>query len=76
MGRLPNVELMQLSPSGDLLAYIRVRENKRQLIIRNLAGQILVTADAADFKIRDLNWGRRRSSDHDLQQELELLQLQ
>lgn len=55
-GRLPNIDLMQLSPSGEKLAYVRVAGDQRQLVVKDLSGSLLFVASASDAKIRDIDW--------------------
>ncbi len=55
-GRLPNIELMELSPSGELLAYIQINGDTRQLIVKDLTGKTLLASPVGDKKIRDLDW--------------------
>jgi dienelactone hydrolase len=55
-GRLPNIDLMQLSPSGDRFAYISVSGDKRLLVVKDMAGSVVFRASLADNKIRDLDW--------------------
>lgn len=55
-GQLPSVELMQLSPSGDKLAYIVIAGDNRQLVVKDLSDKVLAVAPAGDHKIRWLDW--------------------
>jgi hypothetical protein len=55
-GRLPNIDLMRLSPSGDRLAYVRVMGDQRQLVVKDLSGATLIAASASDTKIRRIDW--------------------
>jgi dipeptidyl aminopeptidase/acylaminoacyl peptidase len=55
-GRLPNIEMMRLSPSGEKLAYITVAGDHRGLIVKDLSGAVLFNASLADNKIRDIDW--------------------
>jgi dipeptidyl aminopeptidase/acylaminoacyl peptidase len=56
-GKLPLVEQMALSPSGDRYAMIRVTDNARQLIIVPVAGGTpTVLSFAGKDKLRDLSW--------------------
>ena len=55
-GRLPNIELMQLSPAGERLAYIQVNGDERRLVIKDLAGKVLLASGVGDKKVRDLEW--------------------
>ena len=55
-GRLPDIELMQLSPSGERLAYVTILGDHRNLQVKTLAGAVLFEAPLGDSKIRNLNW--------------------
>lgn len=55
-GRLPGVELMDLSPSGERIATIAVVGERRLLIVATAAGKSLMTASVGDAKIRGLDW--------------------
>lgn len=55
-GRLPGIELMALSPSGERLAYISVAGDQRQLVVKDLTDKVLVAAPVGDNKVRALNW--------------------
>ena len=55
-GRLPNVELMQLSPSGARLAYVVTDGDKRTVLVKDLAGALQFTVPLADRKVRDMEW--------------------
>jgi dipeptidyl aminopeptidase/acylaminoacyl peptidase len=54
--RLPNTELVQLSPSGERLASVVVNGDQRQIVIRDLAGKVLYTGPMGDTKVRNLAW--------------------
>jgi dienelactone hydrolase len=55
-GRLPNVENMSLSPSGERYAYIRVTGDDRQVVVKSLKGESVFTADAGSQKLRGFWW--------------------
>ena len=55
-GRLPNIELMRLSPSGERLAYLQVNGDDRRLVIKDLVGKTVFAGSVGDNKIRDLDW--------------------
>jgi dipeptidyl aminopeptidase/acylaminoacyl peptidase len=55
-GRLPGVELVRLSPSGERVALIGVVGEQRRLFIMNADNKVLKTGLIGDSKVRDLNW--------------------
>jgi dipeptidyl aminopeptidase/acylaminoacyl peptidase len=55
-GRLPGVELMRLSPSGERIAMVVLIDEKRQLHILTADNKLLKSALLGDAKVRDLNW--------------------
>lgn len=56
-GALPTIEFVQVSPSGDRLAYVTVAGDQRALIVTRLAdGQLLAGARVGDAKVRDVQW--------------------
>lgn len=56
-GALPAIEFVQVSPSGDRLAYVTVAGDQRALIVSRLAdGQLLAGARVGDAKVRDIQW--------------------
>jgi len=55
-GRLPNIEMMQLSPSGERLAYVVVSDEHRQLVVKDLAGKAIFEASVGDNKVRAIDW--------------------
>ena len=56
-GAMPAHELVELSPSGDRLAYIAVLGEERSLIIHDLADMSLIGGvRAGEVKVRDLGW--------------------
>lgn len=56
-GASPAVELMELSPSGDLIARIAVVGEQRAIAVTRLTdGEHLFAATIGDAKVRDLRW--------------------
>jgi len=56
-GALPSTELVQLSPSGDRLAFVTVVGEHRQLAVIDLgADTVLRTVGIGLTKVRDLEW--------------------
>jgi len=55
-GRLPNVELMDLSPSGEALAYVVVQGDQRLFLVKDLTGKLLFQEILGDNKVRGVNW--------------------
>ncbi len=56
-GRLPNIERMEMSPSGERIAYVAVDGDHRRLTVKSLAGDTLYTVAAGDLKVRSIAWG-------------------
>ncbi len=56
-GALPSLELVQLSPSGRRLAFIRVFGEQRRLVLLDLTSETqLGSVGAGSAKVRDLQW--------------------
>ena len=56
-GALPSLELVQLSPSGQRLAFIKVVGEQRRLVLLDLKTQAqLGNVGAGSVKVRDLQW--------------------
>ena len=55
-GRLPAVELMRLSPSGDKFAFVAVSGEERKLYVATLAGKALIASPVGQTKVRDAEW--------------------
>ena len=55
-GKLPAVEQMSLSPSGEKLAYLAVAADGRQLVIRKAGGDILFTIGVGKLRPRLVRW--------------------
>jgi dipeptidyl aminopeptidase/acylaminoacyl peptidase len=56
-GRGSAVEEVEISPSGDRLAYVGVAGEKRRLVIQTLDGKLIKAFDVGAAKLRDLQWG-------------------
>lgn len=55
-GRLPGIDLMALSPSGEKLAYVVTAGDRRQVVVKDLADKVLVAAPVGESKVRELDW--------------------
>jgi dipeptidyl aminopeptidase/acylaminoacyl peptidase len=55
-GKLPALDLVRLSPSGDKIAFVSVNGESRRLYIRKVNGEALVVQDVGTSKIRDMAW--------------------
>ncbi len=55
-GKLPGVELMELSPSGELFATVATVGEQRRLIVATIKGQLLIASPVGDAKVRKLTW--------------------
>jgi len=59
-GKLPAVEQMSLSPSGDKLVYVAVEGDARKVVVRDVVGgadgPVLRVVDAGALKVRDVDW--------------------
>lgn len=55
-GGLPEVELMQLAPSGDRYALIAAVGETRRLLVVSRDGKVLSTAETGAAKVRRVNW--------------------
>lgn len=56
-GGSPAIEHIQLSPDGEMLARVRVADERREIVINRLAdGARLFSSDAGTIKVRDLRW--------------------
>ncbi|MEO8813540.1 MAG: hypothetical protein ABI376_11580, partial [Caulobacteraceae bacterium] len=60
-GKLPAVEQMRLSPSGDQLAFVAVVGEARKLVVESVAGEVRRVVDAGAMKVRQIDW---RGDDH------------
>jgi acetyl esterase/lipase len=56
-GALPGIEMVEISPSGDRLAYVTVIGEQRAMLITDLeSGATLGGARVGENKVRDLKW--------------------
>jgi dipeptidyl aminopeptidase/acylaminoacyl peptidase len=55
-GRLPHIEMISLTPSGDRTAYVSVSGDQRQLVVRDRQNNIVLEAPLGDHKIRGVEW--------------------
>jgi dipeptidyl aminopeptidase/acylaminoacyl peptidase len=56
-GKLPGLEEMQISPDGDLLAFVTTQGNERLLIVRRIDDRKIVSAlKVGKVKLRGLRW--------------------
>ena len=55
-GRLPAIDHVKMSPSGERIAYIGLQGDKRKLIVVDLAGKSLLTVDVGSAKVRGVEW--------------------
>ena len=56
-GQMPAYELVEVSPSGDRLAYVTVAgEERGLLIVEQATGQLLGGARLGAAKLRDIRW--------------------
>jgi dipeptidyl aminopeptidase/acylaminoacyl peptidase len=55
-GKLPAVEQMQLSPSGEDLAYVAVDGDARKLVVQQTGGAPLVAVGLGKLKMRYARW--------------------
>lgn len=55
-GRLPGVELMRMSPSGERIAFIAVIGDKRRLAVLGADDQPVYATEVGSTKVRDLQW--------------------
>lgn len=55
-GRLPNVDQVTLSPSGEFYAYVNTTDGQRQAVVKTLAGQLKLVAPLGVNKLRNLEW--------------------
>jgi dipeptidyl aminopeptidase/acylaminoacyl peptidase len=55
-GKLPAIDLVRLSPSGELIAFIAVAGEDRKLFIRKVGGDALFATEVGAAKILDLEW--------------------
>lgn len=55
-GKLPSVEQIRLSPSGDKLLVIAVVADHRRVIIKPVTGAARFAIDAGPLKLREVSW--------------------
>jgi dipeptidyl aminopeptidase/acylaminoacyl peptidase len=59
-GRLPAMEKVTLSPSGDRMAFVAFDGAERRLFVRSTAGQALAVMPLSQAKVRNIYWGGER----------------
>ncbi len=59
-GRLPSIDFVSLSPSGDRFALAARRGEDRSLLVRRVDGQTEIATKLQPGKVRDLVWGGDR----------------
>jgi dipeptidyl aminopeptidase/acylaminoacyl peptidase len=59
-GRLPAMAEVDISPSGERLAFVASDAEGRKLFVRTVAGQPLAIVPLADKKLRGVYWGGER----------------
>jgi dienelactone hydrolase len=55
-GRLPGVELVRISPSGERIALIGVVGEQRRLVILSAENKVLKSGVIGENKVRDIHW--------------------
>ncbi len=55
-GKLPALDLVRLSPSGDRIAFVAVDGENRKLFVRNVGGDAVLSNEVGASKIRNLEW--------------------
>jgi dipeptidyl aminopeptidase/acylaminoacyl peptidase len=55
-GKLPALDLVRLSPSGDRIAFVAVDGDDRKLFIRKTGGDALLVTPVGTTKVFDLEW--------------------
>jgi len=55
-GKLPAMEFVRLSPSGERFAFIGNDGEKRRLFVSTTSNQPLASGDVGTLKVRDLEW--------------------
>ena len=55
-GKLPALDMVRLSPSGDKIAFVAVDGESRRLFVRKVGGDAIFVSPVGANKIRDLSW--------------------
>ncbi len=55
-GRLPVIEDVVLSPSGERLAFVATANGKRRLYVQTVAGELIAQAAVDGLKVRGVQW--------------------
>jgi len=55
-GRLPALDLVRLSPSGNRIAFVAVTGENRKLFVRKVDGEAMLVNDVGTSKVRDIEW--------------------
>ena len=55
-GKLPALDLVSLSPSGDKIAFVATDGETRKLFVRKVGGDALLVDPVGDTKVRRLDW--------------------
>jgi len=55
-GKLPAIEHVSLSPSGERIAYIATDGEKRRFIVTTAEGKVISGGDVGGVKVRDVEW--------------------
>ena len=55
-GRLPNIEMMDLSPGGTKLAYVVVQGDQRLFVVKDLSDKLIFQEKLGDNKVRYAAW--------------------
>ena len=55
-GKLPALDLVRLSPSGNRIAFVAVDGETRKLFIRKVGGDAMMVETVGTAKIRDIEW--------------------
>ena len=55
-GKLPAIEHVSLSPSGERIAYIATDGEKRRFIVTSTDGKVITGGAVGDLKVRDVEW--------------------
>ena len=55
-GAVPAIDFVQLSPSGERLAYVTVVGTARRLLVVDLSGKTVLSEPVGETKVRDIVW--------------------